>query len=213
MTMTTPTTQRKSTASSTRLDLETTRPSATTSALELAALACDVGLLVGVGTKAEVLDGLTGVLGSSEKEGVGSSREAGSDLVDGESLTTGLLDACASRGSEAESRDGELGKLSETDVVSDGADLITISVVLQRNLFRWRTMTMVLPSCAFAEYLLAAVATILDRLTAVMKLVNAFGRLRAFGGLTRAVDLGHHEASENNLVEGGIGTAYRRQHT
>jgi hypothetical protein len=131
MTMTTPTTQRKSTASSTRLDLETTRPSATTSALELAALACDVGLLVGVGTEAEVLDGLTGVLGSTEEEGVGSSGEAGSDLVDGEGLTTGLLDACASRGSEAESRNGELGELSQTDVVSDGSDLISVSSIPQ----------------------------------------------------------------------------------
>jgi hypothetical protein len=63
MTVSTPTTQRNRSASSTRLDLETTRPSASTSALELAALALDVGLLVGVGTHAEMLDGLTGVLG------------------------------------------------------------------------------------------------------------------------------------------------------
>jgi hypothetical protein len=122
MTMTTPTTQRNRNFSSTRLDLETTRPSATTSALELAALALDVGLLVGVGTKAEVLDGLTGVLGSTEEEGVGSSGEAGSDLVNGEGLTTGLQDAGTGRRSEAESRDGELGELEETVVVSDGAD-------------------------------------------------------------------------------------------
>jgi hypothetical protein len=33
------------------------------------------------------------------------------------------------------------------------------------------------------------------------------------GSLTRAVDLGHHEASQNRLVEGGIGTAYDCQHT
>jgi hypothetical protein len=74
-------------------------------------------------------------------------------------------------------------------------------------------MTMVLPSCALAEYLLAAVATIFDRLTAIVRSVNALDRLRAFGRLTRTVDLGHHEASENNLVEGGIGTACRCQHT
>jgi hypothetical protein len=50
-------------------------------------------------------------------------------------------------------------------------------------------MTMVLPSCAFAEYLLAAVATILDKLTAVVGLVNVLGSFCVFGHLTRAVDL------------------------
>lgn len=122
MTMTTPT-QRNQSASSTRLNLETTRPSASTGTLELAALALDVRLLVGVGTEAEVLEGLTGVLGSTEEEGVGSSGETGSDLVDGEALTTGLLDASAGRGGEAESRNGELGDLEHTVVVSDGTDL------------------------------------------------------------------------------------------
>lgn len=78
---------------------------------------------MGVGTEAEMLEGLTGVLGSTEEEGVGSSGEAGSDLVDGEALTTGLLDAGAGRGGEAESRNGELGDLEHAVVVSDGADL------------------------------------------------------------------------------------------
>ena len=122
MTMTTPT-QRNRTASSTRLDLETTRPSASTGTLELAALALDVRLLVGVGTEAEVLEGLTGVLGSTEEEGVGTSGETGGNLVDGEALTTRLLNARASRGSEAESRNRELGDLKHAVVVSDGADL------------------------------------------------------------------------------------------
>jgi hypothetical protein len=124
MTMSTPTTQRNRSASSTRLNLETTRPSATTSTLELAALALDVGLLVGVGTHAEMLDRLAGVLGSTEKEGVGSSGGAGGNLIDGEGLTASLQDACASRGSEAHGCDGELGELGQTVVVSDGADLI-----------------------------------------------------------------------------------------
>jgi hypothetical protein len=74
-------------------------------------------------------------------------------------------------------------------------------------------MTMVLPACALEECLLAAVATIFDRLTAIAELVIAITRTRAFGGLTWAVDLGHHEASQNNLVEGGIGTACFCQHT
>ena len=122
MTLTTPN-QRNRTTCSTRLDLETTRPSASTGTLELATLALDVRLLVGVGPEAEVLEGLTGVLGSTEEEGVGSSGEAGSDLVDGEALTTGLLNAGAGRGGEAESRNGELGDLEHAVVVSDGADL------------------------------------------------------------------------------------------
>ena len=122
--MTAPTTQRNGTSSSTCLDLETTRPSATTGTLELAALALDVRLLVRVGTEAEVLECLTGVLGSTEEEGVGSGGGTGSDLVDGEALTASLLDASTGRGSEAESRNRELGDLEHAVVVSDGTDLI-----------------------------------------------------------------------------------------
>lgn len=123
MTTTTPRTQRNDATFPTRLDLETARPSAATSTLELAALALDVGLLVGVRTKAKVLDGLTGVLGATEEESVGSSGEAGGDLVNGQGLTASLLDTGTSRGSEAESSYGELGELKETVVISDGADL------------------------------------------------------------------------------------------
>lgn len=68
-------------------------------------------------------------------------------------------------------------------------------------------MTMVFPSWAFAEYLLAAVATILDKLTATIQLVDVSSASGRWSRLTRAVDLGHHKASENDLVEGGIGTA------
>lgn len=123
MTLTTPN-QRNRTTCSTRLDLETTRPSATTGTLELAALALDVRLLARVGTEAEVLESLTGVLGSTEEEGVGTSGGASGNLVDGEGLTTSLLNARASGGSEAESRNGELGELEHAVVVSDGTDLI-----------------------------------------------------------------------------------------
>jgi hypothetical protein len=122
MTVTTPTTQRNRSTNQGRLDLETTGPSAATGTLELAALGLDVGLLVGVGTKAEVLDGLTGVLGSTDEEGVGTGGETGGNLVDGESLTTSLLDAGAGRGGEAHGSDGELGELEKTDIVGDGAD-------------------------------------------------------------------------------------------
>ena len=124
MTVTTPATQtnRSTSSSSIRLDLETPGPSAATSALELAALGLNVGLLVGVGTEAEVLDSLTGVLGATEEDGVGTSGETGGNLVDGEDLTTSLLNAGAGRGGEAQGSDGELGKLEEAVVVGDGAD-------------------------------------------------------------------------------------------
>src|SRR5690242_21530309 len=113
MTVTTPATPRnRSTSSlSRRLDLETPGPSAATSALELAALGLDVGLLVGVGTEAEVLDSLAGVLGSTEEDGVGTSGETGGNFVDGENLTTSLLNAGACRSGEAQGSDGELGEL------------------------------------------------------------------------------------------------------
>jgi hypothetical protein len=126
MTLTTPN-QRNRTTCSTRLDLETTRPSATTGTLELAALALDVRLLVRVGTEAKVLESLTGVLGSTEEEGVGSGGGAGSNLVNGEALTTSLLDASASGGGEAESRNRDLGELEHAVVVSDGTDLSLVS--------------------------------------------------------------------------------------
>ena len=83
---------------------------------------------MGVGSETEMLDCLTGVLGATDEDGVGSSGETGSDLVEGESLTTSSQDAGAGRGGEAESRNGELGKLEETVVVSDGADLICVSI-------------------------------------------------------------------------------------
>lgn len=58
--------------------------------------------LVRVGAKAEVLDGLTGVLGATEEEGVGASWRAHGKLVNGEALTAGGQDAGAGSGSEAE---------------------------------------------------------------------------------------------------------------
>lgn len=122
MPMSTPATQGNSSTLKRHLDLETTRPSASTGTLELATLALDVGLLVLVGTHAEVLDGLTGVLGTTEEDGVGTGREAGSDLVDGEDFATGLLDTGTSRSGDAEGSNGELGELQQAVVVGDCAD-------------------------------------------------------------------------------------------
>jgi len=105
-----------------RLDLETARPSATTSTLELAALGSDVRLLVLVGAKAEVLEGLTGVLGATEEEGVGASGLLESELVESDGLAAGGLDAGTGSGGEAEGRNVDLGDGQETVVIGDGAD-------------------------------------------------------------------------------------------
>lgn len=66
---------------------------------------------------------------------------------------------------------------------------------------------MVLPSCALGFCLLAAVAMILDRLTAIPVLV-CVSRSHWIGRLTRTVDLGHHEPAEDNLVEGSLSAAW-----
>lgn len=75
-----------------------------------------------VGTEAEVLHGLTGVLGATEEQGVGTGRGTQSKLVQGEGLTTGLLNTGTGSGGEAQSSDGELGDVQEAVVISDGTD-------------------------------------------------------------------------------------------
>ena len=75
-----------------------------------------------MGTEAEVLDGLTGVLGATEEEGVGTGRGAHGQLIDGQGLTTSGDNAGAGSVGVAEGSDRELGELKETVVVSDGAD-------------------------------------------------------------------------------------------
>jgi hypothetical protein len=70
-----------------------------------------------------MLDSFTGVLGATEKEGIGSSGRSQGKLIDSESLAAGLDDAGTRSRGEAEGSDGELGKFQETVVVSDGADL------------------------------------------------------------------------------------------
>jgi hypothetical protein len=81
-----------------------------------------VTCLVRVGTEAEVLDGLTGVLGATEEEGVGTGRGAHGQLIDGQGLTTSGDNAGAGSVGVAEGSDRELGELKKTVVVSDGAD-------------------------------------------------------------------------------------------
>lgn len=75
-----------------------------------------------MGTEAEVLDSLTGVLGATEDQGVASSGGTESKLVQGDSLTTSSEDAGTGGGGESQSSDGHLGALEQTVVVGDGTD-------------------------------------------------------------------------------------------
>ena len=77
---------------------------------------------MGVWAKAEVLDGLAGVLWATEKDDVGTSWCTEGELVESKGLTTGLLDASAGGRGEAESADAQLWDLEETVVIGDGTD-------------------------------------------------------------------------------------------
>lgn len=58
--------------------------------------------LVLVGSKTKVLDSLSGVLGSSEKEGVASGRSSQRQLIQSQSLSTSSENACTSGCGESE---------------------------------------------------------------------------------------------------------------
>lgn len=71
---------------------------------------------------AEVLDGFTSVLRSTEQEGVGSGGGTESELVEGKNLTTGLLNTGAGGSSETKGGNGELGDSQHAVVVGDGSN-------------------------------------------------------------------------------------------
>lgn len=75
-----------------------------------------------VGAHAEMLEGLTSVLGATKQEGVASGRSTQSELIQRQALTTGSNDAGTGGGSEAQGSDRDLGDLEETVIVGDGAD-------------------------------------------------------------------------------------------
>jgi len=104
------------------LSLEATGGTTTTSLLELATLALDIGLGVLAGTHTEMLDGLTGVLLATEQDGVGTGGGTESELIKGDDLTAGLQDAGLGGLGDAQASKGELGDLEEAVVVSDGTD-------------------------------------------------------------------------------------------
>lgn len=101
--------------------VDRTNLSPTTGHLELPALAGNIRLTTLEGT-AEVLNGLTDVPLTPEKDSVGTSRGTESKLVKSEGLTTGGGDTLPGSGRESKSGDRELGNLGETLVVEDGAN-------------------------------------------------------------------------------------------
>ena len=75
-----------------------------------------------VRTEAEVLDSLASVLLAADEDGVGASGGTGGELVEGEALTAGSLDAGTGSVGESESGNRELGKLKDAVVVGDGTN-------------------------------------------------------------------------------------------
>lgn len=75
-----------------------------------------------VWSHSEVLDGLSGVLWSSEEEGVASGWSSQCQLIESQSLTTGCENASTSGSGEAESCNAELWDGQQTVVISDGTD-------------------------------------------------------------------------------------------
>lgn len=104
------------------LHLETLRSSPSSSLLELPALALDVWLLVLVRTHAEVLDCLSCVLGAAQQNDVAAGWVLHGQLIQGETLTAGLLDPGARSGGESEGCDVQLGDLEHAVVVGHGAN-------------------------------------------------------------------------------------------
>mmetsp|Transcript_25461 Transcript_25461/g.42920 ORF Transcript_25461/g.42920 Transcript_25461/m.42920 type:complete len:223 (-) Transcript_25461:9-677(-) len=126
------------------LNLESSRSSAATGLLELASLGSDVRLdtivCVGVVDRslvAEMAHSLTGVLGTAEKNGVGTLGGAKGQLVKGDALTTSLDNAGSGISSEAKSADGQLGDLDHAGVVGDStnnhSNLVLLSLHVSRQ--------------------------------------------------------------------------------
>ena len=121
-----------------------------------------------MGTEAEVLDGLTVVLGATEEQCVGTGGLLKGELVEGQGAAACGQNARAGGGGEPQGSDLDLGDLEQAVVVGDGAD---------NN----------------------------DRLLVVAVLQIGLDTGQGDG---RAVDAGGKEATQDNLVEGRVGTTY-----
>lgn len=75
-----------------------------------------------MGTEAEVLDGLTVVLGATQQQGVGAGGLLESELIEGQGAAASGKDARAGGGGESQGSDLHLGDLEQAVVIGDGAD-------------------------------------------------------------------------------------------
>jgi hypothetical protein len=115
------------------LDLETTRSTLTTSLFELSTLGTNERLLVLMGTHTEMLNGLTRVLGTTDKDSVGTSRSTEGQLIQSQNFTTSLQDTSLGSLGEMKSSNRELGEVQKTRIISDGTNnnnsVVTLGVL------------------------------------------------------------------------------------
>jgi len=120
-----------------------------------------------VGSKAEVLNSLSGILWSSKEQGVASSGSSKSQLIQSQNLSSSSDDAGTSRSGKAKSGNAELRDGQETVVIGDSANNDNGLVVgLLRGV-----------------------------------------RNDSGDGDWGSVDAGHEQSTENDLVEGRVGSA------
>ena len=70
----------------------------------------------------EVLEGLASGATAAEEHGVGPGGVTDSELIEGEALAAGLLDASAGSLGEAEGADGHLGDVEDAGIINNSAD-------------------------------------------------------------------------------------------
>lgn len=120
-----------------------------------------------VWAKAEVLDCLTSVLGTSEKKGVASGGSTEGQLIQSQDLSSSSENSGTSSSGDTESSDAELGDDQEAIVIGNGA----------------------------------------DNYNSALFILGGFVRDDSGDGDRRSVDAGHEESAEDDLVEGGLGSA------
>jgi hypothetical protein len=105
-----------------RLDLETSRRSPATSLFKFPALALHVWFFMAVRSKSEMLDCLSGILRPAQQQCIRTSRGSQSQLIDGQALSTSLLNSGACRSGKPQSGNVEFWDSEEAVVICDGAD-------------------------------------------------------------------------------------------
>lgn len=111
------------------LHLEAVRSPAASSLLELSALGDSSGLnavvsvrIVGRSAVAEVTNGVTGVLSTTQQHGVGTLGGTQSQLIQSDALTTSLDDSSSGSLGESQSSNGQLRDLQQALIISDGTN-------------------------------------------------------------------------------------------